>query len=62
MAGPPTPELDGPFRRLSNAANNSRLWLGIAAAIAVSGGRCGRRAAMEGVLAIGVTSATINSG
>jgi membrane-associated phospholipid phosphatase len=62
VAGTPTPELDGPFRRLSNAANNSRLWLGIAAAIAMSGGRRGRRAAMEGALAIGVTSAAINLG
>jgi membrane-associated phospholipid phosphatase len=62
VAGTPTPELDEPFRRLSNAANNSRLWLGIAAAIAVFGGRRGRRAAMEGLLAIGATSATVNLG
>ena len=62
VADTPTPELDEPFRRLSNAANNSRLWLGIAAVMAVSGGSRGRRAAMEGVLAIGVTSATINLG
>jgi undecaprenyl-diphosphatase len=58
----PTPELDAPIRRLSNAANYSRLWLGIAAVIAVLGGRRGRRAALEGVLAIGVTSATVNLG
>jgi membrane-associated phospholipid phosphatase len=56
----PTPSLDDPIRRLSNAANNSRLWLGIAAALAVLGGRRGRRAALESVLAIGVTSATVN--
>jgi membrane-associated phospholipid phosphatase len=62
VADTPTPDLDEPFRKLSNAANNSRLWLGIAAAIAVAGGRRGRRAAVEGVLAIGVTSATINLG
>jgi membrane-associated phospholipid phosphatase len=62
VAGTPTPALDAPARRLSNAANNSRLWFGIAAAIAALGGRGGRRAAMEGVLAIGVTSATINLG
>ena len=31
----PTAELDGPLRHLSNAANYSRLWLGIAAVIAV---------------------------
>jgi membrane-associated phospholipid phosphatase len=62
VADTPTPELDEPFRRLSNAANKSRLWLGIAAAIAVFGGRRGRRAAMEGLLAIGATSATVNLG
>jgi membrane-associated phospholipid phosphatase len=57
-----TPELDGPVRRLSDAANYSRLWLGIAAAIAMVGGARGRRAALEGVAAIGVTSATVNLG
>jgi undecaprenyl-diphosphatase len=62
VADTPTAELDGPVRRLSEAANQSRLWLGIAAAIAVLGGRRGRRAALEGVVAIGVTSATINLG
>jgi membrane-associated phospholipid phosphatase len=62
VAGTPTPELDAPVRKLSNAANYSRLWLGLAAGIAVVGGRRGRRAAMEGLLAIGVTSATINLG
>jgi VanZ family protein len=55
VADTPTPELDGPVRRLSDAANYSRLWLGIAAVIAVLGGRRGRRAALESVLAIGVT-------
>jgi undecaprenyl-diphosphatase len=62
VADTPTPELDGPVRRLSNAANYSRLWLGIAAAITVLGGSRGRRAALEGVLAIGLTSATVNLG
>ena len=62
VARTPTPELDGPVRRLSDAANHSRLWLGIAAAIALFGGERGRRAALEGVVAIGVTSATVNLG
>jgi membrane-associated phospholipid phosphatase len=62
VADTPTPELDAPVRRLSNAANYSRIWLGIAAAIAVLGGRRGRRAALEGALAIGVTSAAVNLG
>jgi undecaprenyl-diphosphatase len=62
VAHTPTPALDRPIRGLSNAANYSRLWLGIAAVIALTGGERGRRAALEGVLAIGVTSATINLG
>ena len=56
----PTPRLDGPLRRLSNAASYSRLWLAAAAVIASTGGTRGRRAALEGMLAIGVTSATVN--
>jgi undecaprenyl-diphosphatase len=62
VARTPTENLDGPVRRLSGAADNSRLWLAIAAVIAVAGGRRGRRAALEGVVAIGVTSATVNLG
>jgi membrane-associated phospholipid phosphatase len=62
VATTPTPSLDEPLRRLSNAANNSRLWLAIAAGCAVAGGGAGRRAAMRGTLAIGVTSAVVNLG
>jgi membrane-associated phospholipid phosphatase len=62
VADTPTPELDDHVRRLSNAANYSRLWLGLAAAIALLGRRRGRRAALEGMLAIGATSAAVNLG
>ena len=62
VARTPTAVLDGPVRRLSAAANHSRLWLAIAAVIALLGGRRGRRAAIEGVVSIGVTSATVNLG
>ena len=62
VAVTPTPHLDDAFRRLSKAANYSRLWLGMAAAFAAVGGRRGRRAALEGVVAIGATSATVNLG
>ena len=62
VARTPTAALDGPVRRLSDAANHSRLWLGIAAAIALLGGGRGRRAALEGVVSIGVASATVNLG
>ena len=62
VADTPTPQLDAHIRRLSNAANYSRIWLGIAAGVAVLGGARGRRAALEGVLAIGATSAAVNLG
>lgn len=62
VASASTPVLDVPVRRLSNAANNSRLWLGIAAGLAIAGGRRGRRAALTGTVAIGVTSALVNLG
>lgn len=62
VAVTPTPQSDGTMRRLSELANYSRLWLMIAAAIALLGGNRGRRAALEGVVSIGVTSATVNLG
>ena len=60
VAATPTPSLDEPLRRLSNAANNSGLWLAIAAGLGVAGGGAGRRAAVRGTVAIGVTSALVN--
>jgi undecaprenyl-diphosphatase len=60
VASTPTPTLDEPLRRLSNAANNSRLWLAIAAGLAVAGGQAGRRSAVRGTLAIGISSALVN--
>jgi membrane-associated phospholipid phosphatase len=60
VAATPTPSLDEPLRRLSNAANNSRLWLTIATGLRVVGGEAGRRAAMRGTVAIGVTSVLVN--
>lgn len=62
VAQTPTTQLDTPVRRLSNAANHSRIWFGMAAAVAVLGGRRGRRAALEGIVSIGVTSAAVNLG
>jgi undecaprenyl-diphosphatase len=47
---------------LSRAADNSKLWLAIAAVLALAGGPTGRRAALRGVLSIGVTSAVVNLG
>jgi membrane-associated phospholipid phosphatase len=60
IAATPTPSLDEPLRRLSDVATRSKLWLGIAAAMAVIGGRTGRRAALTGVAALGVNSVAVN--
>src|SRR6516165_4256738 len=60
VAATPTPSLDEPLRRLSNAANNSGLWFAIAAGLGVAGGKAGRHAAIRGTVAIGVTSALVN--
>ncbi len=62
IATVPTPALDVAFRRLSRAADKSKLWLAIAAGLAVVGGPTGRRAAARGVLSIGATSAFVNIG
>ena len=60
VATTPTPSLDEPMRRLSNAANNSGLWFTIAAGLGLAGGKTGRRTAVRGAVAIGVTSALVN--
>jgi membrane-associated phospholipid phosphatase len=62
IAGSRTPTLDRPMRRLSAAANWSLLWLMIGGAMAVAGGRVGRRAAAAGLLALAVDSAVVNVG
>ena len=55
-----TPTLDEPMRRLSDAANHSKLWLVLAGIIGVFGGKTGRRAALTGIVAIGLNSAIVN--
>lgn len=47
------------FRRLSAAANNGKLWFGVAGVMALVPGKT-RRAALHGVLAQGVASAVTN--
>ena len=60
IANTPTPALDEPLRRLSGLANHSKLWLGAAGALFLLGGRTGRRAALTGLVAVGVNSALVN--
>ena len=55
-----SPRLDRPIVALSRAADNSRLWLGLALGLAAIGGPRGRRAAGRGVAAIALASATAN--
>jgi membrane-associated phospholipid phosphatase len=62
IAATPTPALDQPLRRLSRAADKSRLWLSVAGVLVITGGHQGRRAAVRGTLAIGATSALVNLG
>jgi len=62
IADSPTSTIDEPLRRLSNSANYSKIWIAAAAAMVVFGGRPGRRAALSGLVSIGVTSAVVNQG
>jgi hypothetical protein len=60
VARTPTPRLDGAMRRLTNAANYSRLSMASAAVLAVTGGQRGRRAAASGLITVALTSGFVN--
>jgi undecaprenyl-diphosphatase len=60
IAETPTPTLDRVFHRLSRAADHWKLWLGSAAALGIAGGPRGRRAAINGVAAMAVSSAVVH--
>jgi membrane-associated phospholipid phosphatase len=60
IAVTPTPVMDVALRRLSRAANYSRLWLGCSALLGACGGKRGRRAAENGLASIALTSAVVN--
>jgi membrane-associated phospholipid phosphatase len=55
-----SPLLDKTMPELSDVASQSRLWMGLAALFAVFGGKEGRQTAVEGMIAIGVTSFLAN--
>jgi hypothetical protein len=59
IAATPSPSLDLLLSRLSSAADHSKLWFAVAAALALKPGRP-RRAAVVGVASIGLASATAN--
>lgn len=60
VASTPSPTLDVAMARISNAANDARLWVVIAGVLALAGGHRGRRAAIRGLTAIAATSITAN--
>ncbi len=60
ISATPTPTLDRFFRRLSRAADQSKLWIASGAFLATAGGRGGRRAAIDGLASVGLTSAVVN--
>jgi len=55
-----TPGLDRAMRRLTQAADYSRLWLALSVVLAVTRGAPGRRAARRGIGSVAVTSAVAN--
>ena len=55
-----SPALDNSLVGITQAASYSRLWLLIAAALAVFGGRDGQRAAGRGLVAIAIATAAAN--
>ena len=60
IAATPTPTLDAALRRLSRAADHSKLWLATSALLSTAGGEQGRRAATDGLASIALTSAVVN--
>jgi membrane-associated phospholipid phosphatase len=60
IAETPTPHLDGAMRRLSRAADYSKLSVGSSALLGVAGGPKGRRAAGAGLASVAATSAFVN--
>jgi undecaprenyl-diphosphatase len=60
VAGSDTPTLDVAMRKLTRAADGSKLWFATAAALALFGGSGGRRAAVRGVVSLSAASGFAN--
>ena len=60
VAGTPTPRLDTAMRRLSRAADYSKLSIASSVLLAAFGGEKGRRAAVSGIGCVATTSAAVN--
>ena len=61
IASTPTPSLDRAMRTLSRAADHSKLSMAAAAALALSGRPAARRAAVFGLVSVGLTSTVVNA-
>ena len=60
IAESPSPLLDATMPRLSRAADHSKLWLALAAAIVAVGNPSAKRGATRGVLSLAITSLVTN--
>lgn len=60
VATTPTPSLDAAMRRLSRAADHSKLSIASSLLLATAGGPGGRRAAVRGLASVAATSAVVN--
>lgn len=60
IAASETPRLDDAMRRLSGAADRSKLWFGTATALAALGGSGGRRATARGLASLAIASGFAN--
>jgi membrane-associated phospholipid phosphatase len=60
IAATDTPRLDAAMIALSRAADHGKLWFGTAAVLSLAGGRTSRLAAVDGVRALALASATAN--
>lgn len=60
VAATPTPRLDVALRRISSAADHSKLWIGTAAVLGIVGGPRGRRAAVNGLASTALSAAVVN--
>ena len=56
LAGWESPALDRLMPALSQAASHSKIWIAMAAAMSLAGGKKGRTTAVEGLVAVGITS------
>ncbi len=55
-----SPAMDRVMPALSVAASHSKIWIGMAAAMSLVGGKKGRRTAVEGLATVGITSFLAN--